>query len=138
MGTHSGSSVWPLRVLTRQEWIYFLTKTAVSLSSALFDSWYRTCLLTINRSRWHDRKEAIMNFIAAVLIGIIVAVSGLVLNIDRPFLTNQPIISQAVATETLRVNPTAEFAQKELSKKRFRTLWNMFKSEPWRLSRNSG
>jgi hypothetical protein len=79
-----------------------------------------------------------MNLLRAALIVVIAEAFGLLLNMDRPFLTNQSIISQAVATETLQVNPTAELAQKELSKKRFRTLWNMFKSEPWRLSRNSG
>lgn len=77
-----------------------------------------------------------MKFLGAVLIGVIAAASGLILNLDRPFLTNQSHISQAVAAETLRVNPTAEFTQKDLSKKPFRSLLNMFKSEPWRLSRH--
>jgi hypothetical protein len=78
-----------------------------------------------------------MKLLAAVLMGVVAAVSGLVLNLDRPFLTNQAHISQAVAAETLQVNPTAGFTQKDLSKKPFRSLLNMFKSEPWRLSRHS-
>ena len=79
-----------------------------------------------------------MNVLRAVLIGVIAVASGLVWNLDRPFLTNQSPISQAVAAETLQVNPTAEFTQKGLSKKPFRSLWTIFKSEPWRLSRHSG
>jgi predicted amino acid-binding ACT domain protein len=78
-----------------------------------------------------------MKFLGAVLIGVVAAVSGLVLNLDRPFLMNQSHISQAVAAETLQVNSIAEFTQKDLSKKPFRSLLNMFKSEPWRLSRHS-
>lgn len=88
-------------------------------------------------SRWHDRKKVTMKFLAVALIGVIAVVSGLVLNLDRPFLTNQSHISQAVAAETVRVNPTAEFTQKGLSKKPYRSLWNMFKSAPWRLSRHN-
>lgn len=79
-----------------------------------------------------------MNLLRAVLIVIIAEAFGLLMNMDRPFLTNQSPFSQAAAADTLQVNPTAEFTQKELSKKRFRTLWNVFKSEPWRLSRRSG
>lgn len=79
-----------------------------------------------------------MKLVGVVLIGAVAAVSGLVLNLDRPFLTYQSPISQAGAAETLQANPTAEFSEKGLSKKRFRTLWNIFKSEPWRLSRHSG
>jgi hypothetical protein len=67
-----------------------------------------------------------MKLLGAVLIGVVAAVSGLVLNLDRPFLTNQSPISQAVAAETLQVNPTADFTQKGLSKKPFRSLWNIF------------
>ena len=78
-----------------------------------------------------------MKFIGVALIGVIAVGSGLVLSLDRPFLTNHSPIAQAVAAETLQVNPTAEFTQKDLSKKPFRSLWNMFKSEPWRLSRHS-
>lgn len=77
-----------------------------------------------------------MKILGAVLIGVVAAGSGLVLNLDRPFPTNQAHISQAVAAETLQVNSTAEFIQKDLSKKPFRSLLNMFKSEPWRLSRH--
>ena len=79
-----------------------------------------------------------MNFLGVALIGVITAGSGLVLNMDGPFLTNQSQISQAAAAETIRVDSTAKFTQKELSKKCFRTLWNIFKSEPWRLSQHSG
>jgi hypothetical protein len=79
-----------------------------------------------------------MKFLGAVLIGVVVVVSGSVLNLDRPFLTNHSPISQAAAAETLQVNPPADFTQKGLSKKPFRSLWNIFRSEPWRLSRHSG
>jgi len=79
-----------------------------------------------------------MKLLGAVLIGVVAAGSGLVLNLDKPFLTNQSPTSQAVAAETLQVNPTAEFTQKGLSKKPFRSLWTIFRSEPWRLSRHSG
>ncbi|MBH0179914.1 MAG: hypothetical protein HP491_19150 [Nitrospira sp.] len=78
-----------------------------------------------------------MNFLGVALIGVITAGSGLGLNMDGPFLKNQLQISQAAA-ETLQANSTTEFTQRDLSKKRFRTLWNIFKSVPWRLSRNSG
>jgi hypothetical protein len=78
-----------------------------------------------------------MNFLGVALIGVITAGSGLALNVDRPLLTNQSQIAQAAADDTLRVNPAAKFTPQEPSKKRFRTLWNMFKSEPWRLSRKS-
>lgn len=79
-----------------------------------------------------------MNFIGVALIGVIAVGSGLVLNMDRPFMKNQSQISQAAAADNLKVHPAAEFTQKELSKKRFRTLWNIFRSEPWRLSRPAG
>lgn len=79
-----------------------------------------------------------MKLLGAVLIGVVAAGSGSVLNLDRPFLTNQSPISQAVAAETRQVNSTADFTQKGLSKKPFRSLLNIFKSEPWRLSRHSG
>ena len=78
-----------------------------------------------------------MNFLGVALIGVITAGSGLALNVDRPLLTNQSQISQAAADDILRVNPAAKFTPQEPSKKRFRTLWNMFKSEPWRLSGKS-
>ncbi len=61
-----------------------------------------------------------MKLLGAVLIGVVAAVSGLVLNLDRPFLTNQSPISQAVAAETRQVNSTTEFTQKGLSKKPYR------------------
>ena len=79
-----------------------------------------------------------MTLFRAVLIVVIVEALGLLWNMDRPFLTNQSQISQASAADVLKVNSTPKFTQKELSKKRFRTLWNIFKSEPWRLSRRSG
>lgn len=79
-----------------------------------------------------------MNLLRAALIVVIAEAFGLLLDMDRPFLSNQSQFSQAAAADTLQVNPIAEFTQKELSKKRFRTLWNVFKSEPWRLSRHRG
>lgn len=79
-----------------------------------------------------------MSPLHAVFIGVIATTSGLVWNMDRPFLATQSHLSQAVAAETLRAIPAAELTQKGLSKKPFRLLWSMFKSEPWRLSRHNG
>lgn len=83
------------------------------------------------------RREDNMKLLGAALVGIIAAISGLALNLDRPFLTNHAHISQAVAAESLQMNPAPGFTQKDVSKKPFRLLLNMFKSEPWRLSRHS-
>lgn len=83
-------------------------------------------------------KEESINLFCAVFLGVILAVPGVARNMDRTVLTSQSYISQAAAADTFQVDPTAEFTQKEFSKKRFRTLWNVFKSEPLRLSRRSG
>lgn len=79
-----------------------------------------------------------MNMLGAVLLVLITASSGFSLNTNGPFPINQSHITQRVGSDTLGVSPPPRFPQQNLSKKPFRSLWNMFKREPWRLSRYSG
>lgn len=105
-----------------------------------------------------------MSWLGAVLIGVVAAISGLVLNLDRPFLTNQSHISQAMAAETSQMNAAAESAPlakqrvdliqqpiaikstqresprlltlKGISKGNYRSVANLIKRAPWHSSRH--